>query len=466
MSENGSAFEDRLMENLVTPAPGLPHTLEASLVRFARALRLSGVRVSTSELLEALQALELVGLEDRQLVRSALRATLVKSTEAQFLLERAFDLFFQPPEEKNRRLEETRRRQIEYQQQLAQATAELSWQGRPLELTIVHKETYLRLPEAEKKKLLDFLDRSGRGNKVDQGIQPLIEKLVAGHLERYRQQMDPGRKSPGSQNTGDEELDSLLEDLSIELEDARDFFLYQDFSRLSEKDLPKMAELTRRLARKLASRVSRRYRRSKKRRLLDLRRTIRANIRYGGLLFELRFRKKRLGKPRLLVIADVSGSMARYSTFVLEFIYGLSTVLSHIESFVFSDDLERITEKLGPGDFDRVVTSLVNDSREWGRGTNLAQALTSLGQTWSERLNPQTFVVIVSDGKTLQPEGAAHRLEQLREKVKEILWLNPLPAEEWPRFPALTQFQSFSHIFPCHNLAQLERIIEKELWRL
>lgn len=441
--------------------------LEASLVKFVCMLRNLGMPVSTSEAMDALNALFLVDLGSREEVKASLRATLVKNGDYHGLFERAFDLFFVPPETKARRKRAWERRQRKRELMLKQAEAELTFQGQPIELSEVQKETYARLIPADRQKIQEFLDKSSQGIKVDHKFKPIIETIVKGHLDRWRKQLgEEQRPDLEVSMTGEPELDCIMDELASGAGSGREPNLFEDLKNVTEKDLPRVAVLTLELARRLATRISRRYKITRKRERVDLRRTIRSSIRFGGTPIVLRYKARKVQKPRILLICDVSGSMARYTGFLLQFVYGMASVMGRIESFVFSEDLHRVTpyfQQQRP--FQETMTEVVNRSGQWGRGTNLSIALRTFNRCYRHLLTPDTFVIILSDTKTLEWEEAGKGLKQMREKVKDILWLNTLPRLEWEKYPAVAAFARYSRMFECYTLAHLESILRNELWR-
>ncbi len=456
--------------------------LQENLVRFVHVLRHLGVPVNPAETLDALAAIELVDLSDRPSVRAALRATLVKSEAQAPLFDRAFDLFFAPPEDRRARVDERRRARKVRAAALDQAQADLRFQGEPLELTPEQLEAYAKLGELQQERLRDFLAESSAGNNVDAKFQPLIESIVRGHLDRLRREMDEGRRQRPDLS-GDEDLDTVIEGaLGGSVGADADNLLHLDMKDIAEADLPRATQLIGRLARRLATRLSRRYRETRKRRRPNMRRTIRSNIRHGGVFFDLRYRERKVTRPRLLLICDVSGSMARYTAFILEFIFGLGAAVRGVEAFVFSEDLERITERLAPRGFSAgsvgagpasasptgghafsrfaaTANEIVGRSEVWGKGTDLGAALETLLAEHERVLTRDTVVIIVSDTKTLGADKAAGILARLRPRVREILWLNTLPRGEWPEQRTVGVFARVSNMHECNTLAHLERVI-------
>jgi uncharacterized protein with von Willebrand factor type A (vWA) domain len=214
----------------------------------------------------------------------------------------------------------------------------------------------------------------------------------------------------------------------------------------------------------MATRLARRYRQSKKRQKLDLRKTIRQNIRFGGTLLRLRYRSRRIQKPRLVLLCDVSGSMARYANFVLQFIYGINDVVGQIESFIFSEDLERVTDYFQHvDDFKLTMLEVINRSKEWGRGTNLAAALKSLRLKYPDHLNGDSILLIVSDTKTLALDETLQELAQIKRIIKDVVLLNTLPRSDWQNSKSVGRFESVLRMYPCNTLSDLENVIRQKI---
>ena len=186
--------------------------------------------------------------------------------------------------------------------------------------------------------------------------------------------------------------------------------------------------------------------------------------RYGGTLLELKYRTRKVQKPRLLLICDVSASMARYAVFVIQFIYGLSNVIRNIESFIFSEDLERVTPYFRNGSgFAETMSKLMNQSGQWGRATNLHTSLTTFLGSHQHLLAPDVFVIIVSDTKTLDAPEAARDLKEIRGRVRDVIWLNTLPRKEWKELPAVLDFQKYCRMFECYTLAHLNKVLRGQM---
>lgn len=438
--------------------------LEINVVRFIHLLRHTGIRIGSGEVIDALRALMLVDLADRETVRAALKATLVKRAGEQQVFDKAFNVFFAAPEQREERQQHYEQQQENKRQMLDQATEELSFQGAPLELSDQEKTVYASIPEKDRHKLQDYINRTSAGKNVEQHFRPLLESVVKGSLSYWRKSLRNELELSDAPQTGDNELDALVESVGSSGEGSFGSLLEEDMQNIADKDLPRARALIRKLARQMVARISRRYRQSKKHKQLDLRKSIRHNIRFGGTMFRLRYRSRRIQKPKLVLLCDVSGSMARYASFVMQFIYGIHDVVGSIESFVFSEDLERVTEYFQQGgDFTATMLDVINRSSEWGRGTNLGVALKTLRSKYPGVLNGQSYILIVSDTKTMALEESVQELTEIKRRVKDVIWLNTLTAQEGEQMKSVRAFQGAVRMFPCNTLSDLERVMRQKI---
>jgi hypothetical protein len=433
--------------------------------------------------MDALRALSFTDITQRDQFKTTLKSLLMKSKHDGKLFDMAFDRFFVPPEQKEDWHREEQRRQEEQTMARDQAEKELGesiresggrWAGgaqEQLELTPEQKEVLANMPAEERKRLQHIIE-SFEGNPVNDP-SGLIADVVEASLNYWRyymmKQEEAGISGRGRslnvEYTGRQEIDDILRSVAQEYSKSEeDLLLYRDMQSIADEDLPRVTALVNRLSRNLANRISRRYKRSNSKKQPDIRRTVRNNLAYGGVPLKLAYRSKRITRPRLVVVCDVSASMVRYARFIIQFVYGLSHAVRDIETFIFSEDLERITPYFkGGGGFADTMSKIMAESVQWGKTTNLNSALFALEDDYRYVLTPDTYLIVVSDTKTLQSEQAAWRVSELRRRVKDIIWLNPLPGGDWERTFTVQLFEKYSRMFECGTVSQLEQVLRKQL---
>jgi uncharacterized protein with von Willebrand factor type A (vWA) domain len=446
-------------------------TIEYNISRFVQILRHLGVRVSLSETVDGMTALGLVDLLDRKQVKGVLRSCLVKNRKDAGLFDHAFNMFFVTPEVKASRRKKMLEEEAEKNRQLDTAEQELKEvvEGKNLfehmTLSDQHLETYSVLPDKAKERIKDILEQM-TSNPINNPGE-LINRVLQSSLNYWRfymMQNNIGKVELGPEIeasfTGDQELDEVIQGVAAQFyHNPGDQILHKDLAALNDSDIPKMISLINHLSAQLSRSISRRYTYSHRALAVDIRKTVRKNVKYGGIPIELCYRSRRRQRPRFLLICDVSGSMAPYARFVLQFIYGLNNSLGGIESFIFSENVERITDFFYQNRvFSRSMSEIINWSQQWGKATDFHTSLLTFKNLYSKKLTPDTIIFIVSDGRTVDSEAAAKSLKELKLKSSNIVWLNPLPEKEWSEKPQIRQFGSIVKMYQCNTIWHLEKI--------
>ncbi len=237
----------------------------------------------------------------------------------------------------------------------------------------------------------------------------------------------------------------------------------RDFSTFVPDEMQEIARAIMIVARRLATRESRRYRSTQRGHAVDLRRTMRRNIKYGGTVVELARKKRKIRKPRIVLICDVSRSMDTYSKFLLQFIYALQNTLGKVESFVFSTRLTRVTDYFKTSDIYTALDRIAREVPDWSGGTRIGESLRSFNNEWSLRtVNKHTIVLIMSDGlDTGDASVLEHEMEQIQRRAARVIWLNPLLGNEDYRPLARGMSAALPHVnlfASAHNLASLQAL--------
>ncbi len=247
---------------------------------------------------------------------------------------------------------------------------------------------------------------------------------------------------------------------------AREVLRRKDFSELTGEELEAIKQLMAVLVWQLGERRTRRKQPGRGQ-LLDLRRSLRHNLRYGGEVLTWLYREPK-SKPRpLVIVADISGSMERYTRLLLHFIYSVTAGLDQpVESFVFSTRLTRITRQLRGHDVERALREVSQAVADWSGGTRIGEALKTFNFDWGRRvLGHGAVVLIISDG---WDRGDADLLrtemDRLQRSCHRLIWLNPLLGS--PQYEPLTRGMQAALPFvddflPVHNLASLEDLARR-----
>ena len=243
----------------------------------------------------------------------------------------------------------------------------------------------------------------------------------------------------------------------------------RDFSDLSDDELEDVRQLIADLVWKLGERISRRHRVGRGDRL-DLRRTLRQSLRYGGEVLTFARREPRR-KPRpLVVIADISGSMERYTRLLLHFIYSLTQGLKQrVEAFAFGTRLTRLSRHMRQRDIERALSGISQAVTDWSGGTRIGESLKTFNYDWARRvLGGGAVVLLISDGWDRgDAELLSKEVDRLRRSCHRLIWLNPLlgSSEYEPltrgMLAALPYVDDFLSVHNLESLEELARYLER-----
>ena len=273
-----------------------------------------------------------------------------------------------------------------------------------------------------------------------------------------------GEELPQPQvSEGDEAEADDDEGLDMPLYSPVEVLAGRDFSTFVPDEMQDIARAILLIARRLSTRESRRYRSTQRGHAIDLRRTMRRNIKYGGTVVELAKKKRKIRKPKIVLICDVSRSMDTYSKFLLQFIYALQNTLGRVESFVFSTRLTRVTEYFRASDIYTALDRIAREVPDWSGGTRIGESLKVFNHDWALRMvNQHTIVLIMSDGlDTGDASVLEYEMEQIQRRAARVIWLNPLLGNEDYRPLARGMSAALPHVnlfASAHNLASLQAL--------
>jgi uncharacterized protein len=455
-------------------SPGLLGTLEG----FVGALRGAGVPAGTSEVLDATRVLGAVDLLDREQLRAGLAATLVKRSVHRPVFDTLFDLWWpaavgEPtadaeagaaadPDDIRDALRDQLRALL-----LAGDDAELRRFARRAVALLGRAETQpgrqswfayrvLRALSAETliASLLDaLLAGEPRGGLAEQVARQTIRERIAA-LQAY---VDAEvRRRVAEERDRDQVARTVLRPLVDQV----------DFLRAQREDLAAMRRTVHPLARRLAARLAARRRLGREGRL-DVRRTVRASLGTGGVPLTTRHRPRRPHKPELVVLCDVSGSVAGFAHFTLMLTAALREQFARVRAFAFVDTCDEVTRLFAPGaDLADAVSRL---SREadlvWYDGhSDYGNALAVFTERWPDAVGPKTSLLVLGDGRTNYRDPGLPLLKGLVEKSRHAYWLNPEPRRQWGSGDsAAVRYGEVVEMVECRTVAQLADFVGRLL---
>ena len=438
-----------------------------TLAGFVGELRRSGLPVSPTENLDAVEAVTHVPLDDREALRWALATTLVKRQEHRAAFDTVFDVWFSlrlpavaaddalTAGELATLLEEALATgDDELLRELArQAVARLAGMhaGRPVGATFYVFRTLRQLDaEGALERLL-----AGAGSGDRSGLDERLERdELRARLDRLRAEVEAEVRRRLVAEQGPEAVAAAL---------RRPLPADVDFLHASPDDLAALRRALHPLARRMAARLARKRRHHRQGRL-DMRRTVRQSLSYGGVPVDPRFRRPHPSKPEILVLADISGSVAAFARFTLQFVHAISGQFSRVRSFVFIDGVDEVTSIFeGSSDLSEALAR-VNDEADvvWADGhSDYGHAFQAFWERWGREITSRTSVVVLGDARNNYHAANAWVLDELRKKARRVYWLNPEPRSYWDTGDSVASLYGVhcDGVFECRNLRQLERFV-------
>ncbi len=463
----------------------------SSLADFAAELRAVGVPVSMVEVVDAAAAVDLVDLGDRSSVRTALAATMVKSARHEPAFDTAFDVFFG----------------LAAVGQPASAVDAPSPgdAGRPGEAAAG------AAGEGEVDRLVDELVEAIRAGDVDRllelvrlavdrlaGFRPgqpsggryyvyrVMNRLDVSRLRRrfVEEADEPGGDDDFARRIASGNAEAQVDRVRRAVQDEVMRRLVADRGRVAvartlrtplvedidlmhatREELALIEARVAPLARKLASRLSARRRRGRRGRL-DVRRTIRRSLAHGGALIDPRWKPRRITKPELVMLCDVSGSMATFARFTMQLTYAIGHQFSNVRSFAFVDGLDEVTRFFSPGvDFDQAMRDVAADAEVIHQDghSDYGAALRRFAEQFGDAVTQRSTVIVTGDARNNYRDPGVEVLDAVARRARAVHWLNPESLRYWDTGDSI--MSAFSPlcdgVHEVRTLRQLERFVER-----
>ena len=443
------------------------------LRRFLQVARGAGLRVSAGEGIDAAHAVDLVGYNDRQVLKDTLALLLAKTPEEKDLYDEAFELYF-------KRDEFATADPMSQQDaddppsgpagegqggegsggQGGQSLSQLLMQNDRTTLATAMEQAAreagvenIRFFTQKNLYARRILDRMGL-RQAERDIEALRRAEDQGQADFLANRVEALRDA-----VRDFVERSLILYARGETEKFREELLKSArLSNLERRDLDRMRVLVRQMAKKMAAR----YAKPRRRRLrgqLDARRTIRRNMGWGGIPFITVWKQKRIEKPRVMVLCDVSGSVAAMAQFLLMFMYAVNEALSDIRSFAFAGSLDEVSDILEKHPVEEAIAQIMSTI---GYGSsNYGNSFADFADGWMKYVTNKTTVIILGDARGNRTDPRVEILSELSARAKRVIWLNPEYRSAWGTGDSdMFRYAPFCNLVTvCNTLRHLERVI-------
>lgn len=429
------------------------------LLDFLRAARSAGLRISPAESIDAMRAVQVVGIAERERLRDTLGLVLAKTAEEKRRYEACFDCFFSRDEF---RAEPTPEATSAPEPTLGGdgtgsggGLGRLLLEGDEVGLAVAAERAAAELGASDIRLF----------TQVNLFTLRILERMGLGALNRAIAQ---GGDHAAALRQGRDRLRGEVRALvrrNLELFAGGEAAAWREnrlrrtrLAAIDRRDQDRMRVLVRAMARRLATLYGRRRMRDR-RGVLDTRRTLRRNMAWGGVPFVPVWRRRRIDRPKLVVLCDVSGSVAAMAQFLLLFLYSLGEALSGLRSFAFSGTLVEVTDLLERLPIEAAIPAVLErigfGSSDYGR------ALADFEHGWMGLLDHRTTVIVLGDARGNGNDPRPDILRRMADRSKQVIWLNPEVRTVWgtgdsdmPRYAPHCRMSAV-----CNTAPHLERVI-------
>jgi uncharacterized protein with von Willebrand factor type A (vWA) domain len=243
----------------------------------------------------------------------------------------------------------------------------------------------------------------------------------------------------------------------------REVLRTKDFAQMSAEEIARAKDAIRRMVLSLDEVRTRRLRPDARGSAFDLRRTLRASLKAGGALIDLRYRGPVTRLPPIVALLDISGSMGEYTRLFLHFLHAVTDARKRVHSFLFGTRLTNVTRALKAKDPDEALAACAATVVDWSGGTRIATSLRAFNRLWARRVLGQgAIVLLITDGLERDPDDRlAFEIDRLHRSCRRLIWLNPLlrfPGFEAKALGVRTMLPHVDAFRPVHNLASMEEL--------
>jgi len=464
---------------------------------FIRALRAADVRISTSESIDAGAVLDLVGFDNRQALRDGLSQVLAKSEYEKEAFLDTFDRFFafdqfkakSPGDPSGESEEDGESSEGEGNQEGQPQQGQSGgmpgpggggMEGEPAGGAPSPQDLVATLESGDQAALQMALAEAAREAQLNRirlftqrgmYVRRMMEVMgLDGLQDEIERREDSGQQARADNLR--ELRDQLRGDVRDYVEKQLEIFTANSGRQLREevlsqvrlgnvdmRDMKVMRGLVQKMAKRLVALHSRR-KKVDKRGHLDVRRTIRANVEFDGLMFHTIWKQKKVDRPKVMAICDVSGSVAQVARFLLMFLYSVQEVLPRVRSFAFSGQLGEVTQTFET--MKKIEEAITAALREHGGGsTDYGQAFVDFERLAMDDIDHRTTVLILGDARSNYSDPRGDILKNIHARARRVIWLNPEAKSMWNSGDSeMKRLQPYcDKAVTCASLKDLERVV-------
>ena len=395
-------------------------------------LRDANIPISTDEVLSLFTALPHVRIEDKSVFKQALQTTLIKDYTDIPVYDRCFEQFFQGISEIIENIDQLNA----LQKQKSLSARDIKTLEDSLDSFIESLGENLLFEKKPEEILTLFIDELQESGSAGGFGMTLFQTSRSAMQSRYG--------AGDEESEGREEQNELREILiqlttqkikkrkvGREIKERDDYLLNKLIYQLTPDEIKEMRELIRRFGQKLKNRISLRKKRVKHGGI-DIKRTFRSSLQFGGVPFRILYKDRKIDRPQLAVLCDVSGSVNQYTRFMLLLTHTLQSLFSKVRTFAFISNMVEITHLFMEMDPERAINSIFHDTDfTYGWGSNYGRCFDQFIENFSDSLSSKTTVLVLGDARNNNQDPGLDSFIRMSEKARNIFWLNPEKRHLW-----------------------------------
>ena len=383
---------------------GSGEKLSDNVLYFARVLRSAGIPIGSGRILEAIEAINKIGLADKSIFYWALHSVFVHKNEHREIFDQTFKIFWKNPR-------------------------------------LLEKMMQLALPKLN----------TGTPETSDADINRRVQEAF-------------NTDNISKDNYVDASTEDELEFDAVMTYSESELLQGMDFEQMSSDEINKAKKVIAQMNLAIPQVKSRRFKSSSFRRKIDLRQSLKGANKFCGEYIPLRYKSRKDKNPPIIAICDVSGSMSRYSRMLLHFMHVLTTLRNDVHTFLFGTRLTNVTRFLRFKDVDEALAATSSAVEDWSGGTRIGDCLKEFNFNWSRRvLGPGAIVLFITDGLDRGGGiGLSKQIKMIQKSSKRLIWLNPLLRyEEFAPKPTGVKaiLPHVDEFRPIHSLESMDQLV-------
>ena len=383
---------------------GSGEKLSDNVLYFARVLRSAGIPIGSGRILEAIEAINKIGLADKSIFYWALHSVFVHKNEHREIFDQTFKIFWKNPR-------------------------------------LLEKMMQLALPKLN----------TGTPETSDADINRRVQEAF-------------NKDNISEDNYVDASTEDELEFDAVMTYSESELLQGMDFEQMSSDEINKAEKVIAQMNLSIPQVKSRRFKSSSLRRKIDLRQSLKGANKFCGEYIPLRYKSRKDKDPPIIAICDVSGSMSRYSRMLLHFMHVLTTLRNDVHTFLFGTRLTNVTRFLRFKDVDEALAATSSAVEDWSGGTRIGDCLKEFNFNWSRRvLGPGAIVLFITDGLDRGGGiGLSKQIKLIQKSSKRLIWLNPLLRyEEFAPKPTGVKaiLPHVDEFRPIHSLESMDQLV-------